>query len=115
MVAAVPETAVAALAAATRANTRVSDSRRKGEPKNRWTKAATITASNALQAANASELHKLRSPSTFATMVAATVPTMTGRRATGPSPINTPEETPAAGQNNATPSGRGIRERKSGV
>ena len=37
-------------------------------------------------------------------MVAAIVPTATGNRARGPRAIRTPAETPAAGQNTATPS-----------
>jgi len=37
-------------------------------------------------------------------MVAAMTPTTTGHLATDPTPINTPEATPAAGQNTATPS-----------
>src|SRR4051794_9569415 len=106
MVATVPDNAVATIAAATSPNTRVIDSRRNREPKKRWTMSATTSASPALHSANTSAVQALRSPSKLATMVAAIVPTMTGSRTFGPSAINTPDETPAAGQNTATPSGR---------
>ena len=58
-------------------------------PNHRAMSVATITGSVALHRATTA-LQRLRSPRRLAVMVAAIVPTMTGSRARGPSPINTP-------------------------
>ena len=66
---------------------------------------ATMTASPALQTAKMPALQRLRSPRRLAAIVAAIAPIITGHRAVGPTAMSTPEATPAAGQNTATPSG----------
>src|SRR5215831_4937668 len=72
-----------------------------------------IKASPALQTAKTTELQKPLSPRRLALTVAANAPTTTGHRARGPSAISNPAETPAAGQNTATPSGFVSRARAS--
>ena len=113
IVPAIPETTVPAIVAANSPITRRSVLSSNSGPYHRSIRPATMAASLALAAAKTMELQTLRSPSRFATKVAAITPMMTGHRAADPATIKTPEATPAAGQNTATPSGFSRRARLS--
>src|SRR5215471_13561352 len=90
----------------------------KSRPTPRLTNQATSRASPALHRAKALEAQMVRSLVRLAMMVAALTPmttdhrtTPTGHRTSRPRAIRMPEETPAAGQNTATPSGSVCRKR----
>src|ERR1700756_300748 len=99
-----PERLVSSTGAANSAITLRSSFNSNGEPQKRWIRPATMTASPAFATAEDTEFQILRSPSKLAAIVAATTPSTTAHRAAEQKAIKTPEATPAAGQNTATPS-----------
>src|SRR5580698_197697 len=107
----IPEIAVPTIVAANSPSTRRRVLSSNGEPYDRSIRPATMAASAALAMAKRMELQMLRSPSRFARTVAAITPRIRGHRALEPATMRTPEATPAAGQNTATPSGFSRRAR----
>ena len=101
----IPDTAVPIVAAPTNIITLSGLLSVKPGPWQRPINQAVSTASPALHNPNRTDPQKLRSPSRFAKMVAASVPKTTGHRARKPSAIRAPADTPDAGQKTATPSG----------